>query len=73
MIGIPDKKWLERPLLIVVPKPGQQPSRDDILSFFKARPEISPHNFFFCELLYGKKESTRARPMPESTHLMQTL
>lgn len=35
VIGIPDKKWTERPLLIAVPKLGQQLSSDELLSFFQ--------------------------------------
>jgi fatty-acyl-CoA synthase len=35
VIGIPHPKWDERPLLIVVPKPGQQPSRDALLDYMK--------------------------------------
>ncbi|CAL8464941.1 g4476 [Coccomyxa elongata] len=35
VIGIPDKKWTERPLLIAVPKKGQQLSSDELLSFFQ--------------------------------------
>jgi 3-(methylthio)propionyl---CoA ligase len=30
VIGLPHPKWDERPLLIVVPKPGRQPSKDEI-------------------------------------------
>lgn len=37
VIGIPDPKWTERPLLIVVPKSGQSPSKDDILRHLQGR------------------------------------
>ena len=33
VIGLPHPKWDERPLLIVVPKPGCQPSKDSITAF----------------------------------------
>ncbi len=33
VIGLPHPKWDERPLLIVVPKPGRQPSKESILDF----------------------------------------
>ena len=36
MIGLPHPKWSERPLLVVVPGPGQQPSKDAILTHLKA-------------------------------------
>lgn len=35
VIGIPDEKWTERPLLIVVPRAGTSPTKDDILALFK--------------------------------------
>ncbi len=31
MIGVAHPKWDERPLLIVVPKEGRTPQRDDVL------------------------------------------
>ncbi|TAK47181.1 MAG: fatty-acid--CoA ligase [Xanthobacteraceae bacterium] len=37
VIGIKHPKWDERPLLIVVPKPGQVPTREDILGFMTGR------------------------------------
>ncbi len=45
MIGIPDKKWTERPLLVVVPKPGQQVSSDELLSFFQVCPAAAVFQF----------------------------
>ncbi|HEX6842708.1 MAG TPA: 3-(methylthio)propionyl-CoA ligase [Stellaceae bacterium] len=33
VIGVKHPKWDERPLLIVVAKPGRQPGKDDILAF----------------------------------------
>ena len=37
VIGVPHPKWNERPLLIVVPKEGDEPSKEDILEFFAGR------------------------------------
>jgi acyl-CoA synthetase (AMP-forming)/AMP-acid ligase II len=37
VIGIQHPKWDERPLLVVVPKPGREPNRDDLLEFLRPR------------------------------------
>jgi len=37
VIGVAHPKWDERPLLIVVPKPGSTPRADNILSFFEGK------------------------------------
>jgi len=37
VIGVPHPKWDERPLLIVVPKPGRAPSKEDLLGFMQGR------------------------------------
>lgn len=37
VIGAAHSKWGERPLLVVVRKPGRQPSRDDILAFMDGK------------------------------------
>ncbi|KAK9853358.1 hypothetical protein WJX84_008299 [Apatococcus fuscideae] len=37
VIGIPHKKWVERPLLIVVAAAGQSPTQDSILRFLKGK------------------------------------
>ena len=39
VIGIPDEKWSERPLLIVKPNPGAEPSKEELLGFFKGKVE----------------------------------
>ena len=39
VIGIPDDKWTERPLLIVKAKAGANPSKEDLLGFFKGKVE----------------------------------
>jgi fatty-acyl-CoA synthase len=36
-IGIAHPKWDERPLLLVVPRPGQQIERDTLLTFFEGK------------------------------------
>ena len=35
VIGKPHKKWVERPLLVIVPAPGRKPSKQSILGFLK--------------------------------------
>lgn len=37
VIAIPDPKWTERPLLVIAAKPGQSPTRDDILFYLDGR------------------------------------
>jgi len=37
VIGIPHPKWDERPLLIVVPRPGEAPSREELLGWLDGR------------------------------------
>jgi acyl-CoA synthetase (AMP-forming)/AMP-acid ligase II len=37
VIGIPHPKWQERPLLIVVPKPGSNPTGEELLRFLSER------------------------------------
>jgi fatty-acyl-CoA synthase len=37
VIGIQHPKWDERPLLVVVPKPGKEPTKDEILSYFSGK------------------------------------
>jgi fatty-acyl-CoA synthase len=37
VIGLPHPKWQERPLLIIVPKAGTSPSREEVLSFLSER------------------------------------
>jgi 3-(methylthio)propionyl---CoA ligase len=36
-IGVPHPKWDERPLLVVVPRPGMAVSRDELLSFYEGK------------------------------------
>src|SRR5262249_629606 len=35
VIGVPHPKWVERPLLIIVPKQGCAPTREGLLAFLK--------------------------------------
>src|SRR5690606_33501546 len=37
VIGVPHPKWGERPLLVVVAKPGTSPTRDDIIGFLRGK------------------------------------
>ena len=37
VIGLPHPKWQERPFLIIVPKEGANPSRDEIVDFLSTR------------------------------------
>jgi fatty-acyl-CoA synthase len=37
VIGVPHPKWQERPLLIVVKKPGHDVTREELLGFFDGR------------------------------------
>ncbi|GAB3115034.1 long-chain-fatty-acid--CoA ligase [Aestuariicella hydrocarbonica] len=37
VIGVYHEKWTERPLLLVVPQPGESPLPDELLSYFKTK------------------------------------
>ena len=37
VIGVPHPKWDERPLLIAVPRPGETPTRDELLAWLDGR------------------------------------
>ena len=37
VIGIPHPKWDERPLLVAVPRPGESPTREEVLSWIGER------------------------------------
>jgi len=37
VIGVPHPKWDERPLLIIVPKPDRQPTKESILAFMEGK------------------------------------
>lgn len=53
VIGIPHPKWQERPLLVVVLKPGKIASKEELLSFLEARVAKwwLPDNVVFVEAL----------------------
>uniref|UniRef100_UPI003D6D7D36 AMP-binding enzyme n=1 Tax=Klebsiella pneumoniae TaxID=573 RepID=UPI003D6D7D36 len=37
VIGIVHSKWDERPLLVIVPKPGRTPTRDSLLAYMSGK------------------------------------
>jgi fatty-acyl-CoA synthase len=37
VIGVPHSKWDERPLLVVVKRPGKEPSKSDLLGFMEGK------------------------------------
>jgi fatty-acyl-CoA synthase len=37
VIGVPHPRWDERPLLVVVPKPGRTPSKDELLGYMNGK------------------------------------
>jgi fatty-acyl-CoA synthase len=37
VIGVAHSKWDERPLLVIVPKPGRSPSRDEMLAYMTGK------------------------------------
>ncbi len=71
-IGLPHPKWDERPLLVVVPKPGRTPNEDDILAFMagKIAKWWLPDEVVFVEKLphtaTGKIQKTAIREMFKS-------
>jgi fatty-acyl-CoA synthase len=69
VIGLPHPRWSERPLLIVVPKPGAQPSKDALLQFLSTKMAkwMLPDDVVFAEELphtaTGKLLKTKLREM----------
>ena len=51
VIGLPHPKWGERPLLVIVPNPGQKPSKDAILAHLQVccSPASPPASGLFPE------------------------
>lgn len=37
VIGVAHEKWDERPLLVVVPKPGEPPTREELIAWFEGK------------------------------------
>jgi fatty-acyl-CoA synthase len=37
VVAVPHAKWDERPLLIIVPKPGRTPTKEAVLDFMRRR------------------------------------
>ncbi len=69
VIAVPDARWGERPLLIVAPKPGCQPGRDELIALLARRfPKWMLPDDVICvdELPHtatGKVMKTRLREM----------
>ncbi|HWI28252.1 MAG TPA: 3-(methylthio)propionyl-CoA ligase [Stellaceae bacterium] len=56
VIGLPHPKWDERPLLVIVPKPGREPSKDAISAFLGdkvAKWQLPDDVVFVTELPHG--------------------
>ncbi|AMO24513.1 3-(methylthio)propionyl-CoA ligase [Ramlibacter solisilvae] len=75
VIGVPHPKWDERPLLLVVKKPGAEASREELLKFFdgKVARFAIPDDVLFTEALpltaTGKVHKLKLREQHRS-HLM---
>jgi len=75
VIGLPHPKWAERPLLIIVAKPGQHPSKEAILGFLEtkiAKWQLPDDIVFVAEMPHGatgKVLKTRLREMFKDHHL----
>jgi acyl-CoA synthetase (AMP-forming)/AMP-acid ligase II len=56
VIGMPHPKWDERPLLIIVPKPGRQPSKESIAAYLAdkiAKWQLPDDVVFVLEIPHG--------------------
>jgi fatty-acyl-CoA synthase len=67
VIGVPSEKWGERPLLIAVPAPGRQPTKEAVLDYLSgslAKWQL-PDDVIFVEALpmgaTGKVQKTKLR------------
>jgi 3-(methylthio)propionyl---CoA ligase len=75
VIGLPHPKWDERPLLIVVAKPGRQPSKESITAFLGdkiARWQLPDDVVIVAEIPHGatgKVLKTRLREQFRDYHL----
>lgn len=67
VIGVHHPKWQERPLMIVVPKPGRAPAREELMAFLTTRVAKwwLPDDIVLAETLphtaTGKLQKTRLR------------
>ncbi|AXS39604.1 long-chain-fatty-acid--CoA ligase [Breoghania sp. L-A4] len=67
VIGVAHPKWDERPLLVVVPREGSEPTREDLLAFMKGKIANwwMPDDVIFVEEIphtaTGKIQKTRLR------------
>ena len=67
VIGVHHPKWQERPLMIVVPKPGKVPGRDELMEFLSGRVAKwwLPDDIVFADELphtaTGKLQKTKLR------------
>lgn len=79
VIAVPHPKWQERPLLLVVPRPGSTPSRDDILEHLAGQVvrwwlpddvvfvDELPHTATGKLLKVKLREQYRDHPLPSAT------
>ena len=78
VIGIPDEKWQERPLLIIVARPGRTVSGEDLLAFLRDRVAKwwVPDQVIFVDQLphtaTGKLQKLRLRQMYAAGELSVT-
>jgi fatty-acyl-CoA synthase len=78
VIGVPHPKWQERPLLIVVKKPGQDVTREELLGFLDgkvARWWVPDDVAFVAELPHtatGKLQKVKLREMFKGYRLPET-
>lgn len=78
VIGVAHPKWDERPLLVIVPRPGTQPTREELLSWYEGKIAKwwTPDDVVFVEQLpltaTGKisklqlREQFRGHPLPDA-------
>jgi fatty-acyl-CoA synthase len=56
VIGMPHPKWDERPLLIILPKPGRQPNKESIVAYLGdkiAKWQLPDDVVFVAEIPHG--------------------
>jgi 3-(methylthio)propionyl---CoA ligase len=78
VIAVPHPRWAERPLLIVTPRPGCRPKRDDLIAFLGERFQrwMLPDDVVVLDELphtaTGKVMKTRLREMYQDHKLPQS-